>query len=415
MEYLCIGNDITDAVQSQREMHRLRKYLQAIIDSMPSILVGVDQDHRITFWNQEAERAQGVSRIQALGQRPDALFPRLRNQMAVVGQAMAEKSVKKLEKVPDWVDQDLRYSDIVIYPIHVEGVEGAVIRLDDVTARIRMEDMMVQTEKMLSVGGLAAGMAHEINNPLGGMLQSAQNILRRISPNIPANLQAARESGVTLDGVRNYLDRRGIIRFIEGIRESGERASKTVSDMLNFSRKSPSRKTFTCLAELLDRTVALAAHDYDLKKKYAKRSYGRSIEIVREYTHDLPPVFCTPSEIEQVILNLLRNAAQAMTGSEPAKIPPRITLRLFREGNTACIEVMDNGPGMDERTRKRVFEPFFTTKDVGIGTGLGLSVSYFIVTSNHGGTLSVVSSPEDGARFLIRLPIDSEAALLEGS
>ena len=247
MEYLCIGNDITDAVLSQREMHRLRKYLQAIIDSMPSILVGVDQDHRITFWNQEAERAQGVSRKQALGQRPDALFPRLRNQMAVVGQAMAEKSVKKLEKVPDWVDQDLRYSDIVIYPIHVEGVVGAVIRLDDVTARIRMEDMMVQTEKMVSVGGLAAGMAHEINNPLGGMLQSAQNILRRISPDIPANLQAARDSGVTLEGVRNYLDRRGIIRFIEGIRESGERASKTVSDMLNFSRKSPSRKTL-CLS-----------------------------------------------------------------------------------------------------------------------------------------------------------------------
>ena len=406
LEYLCIGNDITDAVQSQREMHRLRKYLQAIIDSMPSILVGVDQDHRITFWNQEAERAQGVSRKQALGQRPDALFPRLQNQMAAVGQAMAEKSVKKLEKVPDWVDQDLRYSDIVIYPIHVEGVVGAVIRLDDVTARIRMEDMMVQTEKMVSVGGLAAGMAHEINNPLSGMLQSAQNILRRISPDIPANLQAAADCGVTLEGVRNYLDQRGIIRFIEGIRESGERASKTVSDMLNFSRKSPSRKTFTSLAELLDRTVALAAHDYDLKKKYD----FRSIEIVREYFHDLPPVFCTPSEIEQVILNLLRNAAQAMTGSEPAQKPPRITLRLFREENTACIEVMDNGPGMDERTRKRVFEPFFTTKDVGIGTGLGLSVSYFIITSNHGGTLSVISSPDDGARFLICLPIDSETA-----
>jgi two-component system, NtrC family, sensor kinase len=351
-----------------------------------------------------------VPRKQALGQRPDALFPRLRNQMAVVGQAMAEKSVKKLEKVPDWVDQDLRYSDIVIYPIHVEGVVGAVIRLDDVTARIRMEDMMVQTEKMISVGGLAAGMAHEINNPLGGMLQSAQNILRRISPDIPANRQAAADCGVTLEGVINYLDRRGIIRFIEGIRESGERASKTVSDMLNFSRKSPSRKTVACLAELLDRTVVLAAHDYDLKKKYD----FRSIEIVREYTHDLPPVFCTPSEIEQVMLNLLRNAAQAMTGSEPARKPPRITLRLLREGNAACIEVMDNGPGMDEDTRKRVFEPFFTTKDVGIGTGLGLSVSYFIVTSNHGGTLSVVSSPEDGARFIVRLPIDSGAALPSG-
>ena len=401
MEYLCIGNDITDAVQSQREMYRLRKYLQAIIDSMPSVLVGVDQDMCISFWNQEAERAQGVSRKQALGHRPEELFPRLQDQMSMVGRAMAEKSVKKLEKVPDWMDRDLRYFDIVIYPIHVEGIAGAVIRLDDVTARIRMEEMMIQTEKMLSVGGLAAGMAHEINNPLGGMLQSAQNILRRISPELPANRQAAEDCGVTLEGVRDYLERRGIIRFIEAIRESGERASKTVSDMLNFSRKSPSQKTFVCLAELLDRTVTLAAQDYDLKKKYD----FRSIEIVRDYTHALPPVFCTPPQIEQVILNLLRNAAQAMAGSILADKPPCITLRLFRDGNTACIEVIDNGPGMDEETRKRVFEPFFTTKDVGIGTGLGLSVSYFIISSNHGGNLSVVSCPGDGARFLIRLPI----------
>jgi PAS domain S-box-containing protein len=401
IEYLCIGNDITDAVQTQREMYRLRKYLQAIIDSMPSIIVGVDQDLCVSFWNQEAERAQGVPRKQALGQRPDALFPRLRDQMSVVNRAMAEKSIKKLEKVPDWVDQDLRYFDIVIYPIHVQGLVGAVIRLDDVTARIRMEDMMVQTEKMLSIGGLAAGMAHEINNPLAGMLQSAQNILRRISPELSANRQAAEECGVTLEGVRNYLAQRGIIRFIEAIRESGERASRTVSDMLNFSRKSSSQKSFVCLAELLDRTVALAARDYDLKKKYD----FRNIEIVREYTHELPPVLCTPPQIEQVILNLLRNAAQAMTGSMPANKPPRITFRLYQEGNFACIEVIDNGPGMDENTRKRVFEPFFTTKDVGIGTGLGLSVSYFIISSNHGGTLSVASCPGDGARFLIRLPI----------
>lgn len=403
MEYLCIGNDITDAVQSQREMYRLRKYLQAIIDAMPSAVVGVDQDHRITFWNQEAERAHGVSRKQALGRQPAELLPRLRDHMDLVAQAMTEKSVKTVEKVPDRLDRDLRYFDIVIYPIHVEGAGGAVIRLDDVTARTRMEDMMVQTEKMLSLGGLAAGMAHEINNPLGGMVQSAQNILRRISPEIAANRAAAGECGVRLEDVNRYLVNRGIIRFIEGIRESGERASKIVSDMLNFSRKRSAGKTPTRLPELLDRTVALAAHDYDLKKKYD----FRSIDIVREYTADLPPVSCSPSEIEQVILNLLRNAAQAMTGPEPSCRPPRITLRLYQDGNMACMDVIDTGPGMDESTRKRVFEPFFTTKDVGVGTGLGLSVSYFIITSNHGGMLSVDSTPEHGTRFTIRLPMDA--------
>ncbi len=402
MEYLCIGNDITDAVQSQKETQRLRNYLQAIIDAMPSILIGVDQNMYVTLWNQEAEKAQGVSRDLAINQRLDVIFPRLQQQMNFVAQAMTEKSIKQREKVPDWQDEDMRYSDIMIYPIHVEGASGAVIRVDDVTARVRMEDMMVQTEKMLSIGGLAAGMAHEINNPLGGMLQSAQNILRRISPEIPANCQIARNCGISLDAMRTYLEQRDILKFIENIRESGERASRTVSDMLNFSRRSQSRKAYTSLSELLDRTVSLAAHDYDLKKKYD----FRSIEIVREFAQDVPPVFCTPTEIEQVILNLLRNAAQAMSG-----IPhhlPRITLRLFRDNNMARIEVLDNGPGIDEKTQKRVFEPFFTTKDVGIGTGLGLSVSYFIITRNHGGAMAVVSSPSDGARFIVQLPLEQE-------
>jgi PAS domain S-box-containing protein len=405
-EYLCIGNDITDAVHAEQEMHRLRDYLQAIIDAMPSILVGVDRHLRITLWNKEAERAQGVPKDLAFGHPPDALFPQLRDQLSILQEAMTEKSIKKLEKVPYRVDGDPRYSDIVIYPIHVEGVEGAVIRLDDVTQRVRMEDMMIQTEKMLSVGGLAAGMAHEINNPLGGMLQSAQNILRRVSPDLSANHQAAMECGVSLKEIRCYLERRGIIGFIEGIRESGERASRIVRDMLNFSRKSPSQKTFTDLAELLDRTVTLAAHDYDLKKKFD----FRSIRIVREFTSDLPPVWCTRSEIEQVILNLLRNAAQSMAVQAIDHKPPQITLRLTKDPNFARIEVMDNGPGMDEETRKRVFEPFFTTKEVGIGTGLGLSVSYFIITSNHGGAMSVVSSPGDGARFVIELPIASKGS-----
>jgi signal transduction histidine kinase len=118
-------------------------------------------------------------------------------------------------------------------------------------------------------------------------------------------------------------------------------------------------------------------------------------------------VYCDKTEIEQVILNLLKNAAQAMAEDEaPA---PTITLRTRCEPPCALIEVIDNGPGMDEKTLKRIFEPFFTTKEVGSGTGLGLSVSYFIVTEQHRGRLSATSKPGQGACFSIRLPLDREA------
>ena len=266
--------------------------------------------------------------------------------------------------------------------------------------------MMVQTEKMMSVGGLAAGMAHEINNPLGGMLQSLQNVIRRLSPGLAANETEALACGTRLETIRCYLEKRDILRFLENIRVSGERASHIVENMLSFSRRSESRKTPVDLPELLDKAVELATHDYDLKKKFD----FRHIRIVRHYEADLAPVPCVPTEIEQVVFNLLRNAAQAMGGSGQRAEPPCITLRLRRDSQFVVIEVADNGPGMDEQRLKRIFEPFFTTKEVGVGTGLGLSVSYFIITNNHNGFMSAESTPGKGASFIIRLPlIDSPA------
>jgi signal transduction histidine kinase len=111
-----------------------------------------------------------------------------------------------------------------------------------------------------------------------------------------------------------------------------------------------------------------------------------------------------------VVLNLLRNAAQAMVVHERQKDLPRITLELHRENESAVIKITDNGPGMDEQKLKRIFEPFFTTKEVGVGTGLGLSVSYFIITNNHNGSMSAESSPGQGACFTIRLPLTDPMA-----
>jgi signal transduction histidine kinase len=146
--------------------------------------------------------------------------------------------------------------------------------------------------------------------------------------------------------------------------------------------------------------LRLAASDYDLKKKYD----FSQVEIVRDFDPQLEWVVCDQTEIEQVFLNLIKNAAQAMgQGNNP--LPHRIILRTRKEADYARIEVEDNGPGMDEQTRRRVFEPFFTTKAVGLGTGLGLSVSYFMITEQHKGMIDVTSSPGEGTCFTVRLPL----------
>ncbi len=267
----------------------------------------------------------------------------------------------------------------------------------DITERKRTQEIMIQTEKMISVGGLAAGMAHEINNPLAGILQNVQVLRTRMSGRLTIDKTVAKECGTSIEAIRAYMEKRNYFNIIDGVMESGLRASEIVVNMLSFTRKTGDQFKPHDLSELLDKAIDLASSDYDLKKKYD----FKQIEIVREYDILTPKVSCDGSMIQQVFLNLLKNGAQSMTKRE--RKPPRFTIRIKPDGHTAHIEIEDNGLGMDETTRKRVFEPFFTTKDVGEGAGLGLSVSYFIITENHKGAMSVESKPGKGAKFIIRL------------
>ena len=311
------------------------------------------------------------------------------------GPQIFEWQAKKKNGELFWVEVNLRFSTI-----GDEEMVLAVVR--DISQRKKTQEMMIQSEKMLSVGGLAAGMAHEINNPLAGMMQSANVIANRLGRdmNIPANHEAARKAGTTMEAIQAFMEDRGILKMVESIRLSGVRAAKIVANMLSFARKSDAGVSSHILSSLMDKTLELAATDYDLKKKYD----FKVIEIRKEYEDKLPIVPCEGAKIQQVLLNILINGAQAMQRAGIEK--PVFTLRTKMEnaGKTACIEIEDNGPGMDEATRKRVFEPFFTTKPVGEGTGLGLSVSYFIISENHGGEMTVTSSPGQGAKFTIRLP-----------
>jgi PAS domain S-box-containing protein len=393
--------DITERVRSERELLRMRTYLKNIIDSMPSVLVGVDKEGMVTEWNQSAEKATGVPTGSAIGQSFGKLFPELESRLDNMRAAIRTHTPMRTERVITEKDGEPRYADVMVYPLLADEAAGAVIRIDDITSRVRIEQMMVQTEKMLSVGGLAAGMAHEINNPLSGVLQGSQNIQRRLSPDLEANQRTAEALGVDLELVYRYLDERGILDFLDAIQQSASRASHIVADMLAYSRSTSTDFQPARVEEMLDTVVRLAASDYDLKKKYD----FKQIEIVRDFDPELKTLICDHTEIEQVLLNLIKNAAQAMAGGGTPP-PHRIILRTRREEEFGRIEVQDNGPGMDEQTQRRVFEPFFTTKTVGVGTGLGLSVSYFIVTEQHKGTIDVSSSPGEGTCFIIRLPLN---------
>ncbi len=398
--------EIHEKAQVERQLTDFKNYLVNIINSMPSALITVDGNFMVTQWNREASRVSGTSTGDAMYSRINQAYPFLTNYLDYISRALIERETHKIEKVPQAIGEETRFYDIVIYPLSDTGYPGAAIRMDDVTDRIQLEEMMVQTEKMMSVGGLAAGMAHEINNPLGAIVHSAQNIKRRLSPQLPRNNEIAYRVGTNLNVIRAYLDEQDIVRFLDNILDAGERAAKIVSNMLQFSRRSDKTLTPVDLGELLRRSIEIARSDFSLRA-------GFTIDNMQLETDFAPGIIvpCMPNELEQVMLNLIKNAIQAIRDREDPEYKGMIEIRARKTETHAVITVQDNGIGMDEDTRKRIFEPFFTTKEVGRGTGLGLSVSYFIICTNHRGSMEAQSEPGKGTKFILRLPLTPDPSL----
>ncbi|MBU2645068.1 PAS domain S-box protein [bacterium] len=397
--------DITQRKQAEEALRDSEEKYRKVVDNAIEAICVV-QDGRFAYFNPEAVRLFGYSK-EALLQVPyeDTIYPEDR-QRITSSQRQRERGEHSSGVYSHRIvthDGSVRWVDVKAVTITWNAHPGSLIFMADITDRKRSEELMIQSEKMMSMGTLAAGMAHELNNPLGGILQGAQNVLRRLSPELTSNLKPAAESGIDLHRLQSYLDKRDIYTSLNGIRESGRKASQIIANMLQFSRKSESRMAPTNLAEVMEKVLELAGKDYNLKKRHD----FRSIRINKVFDPNLPLVPCTETEIEQVVLNLVGNAAQAMSGIKQDD-PPQITLRLLMDTPMARMEIIDNGPGMAEAVRKRIFEPFFTTKPVGEGPGLGLSVSYMIIVNNHQGSIEVESQPGKGTRFIIKLPLDRE-------
>ncbi|MBA3012101.1 MAG: PAS domain S-box protein [Proteobacteria bacterium] len=366
-----------------------------------------DLNFKVIEWNPSAERIFGYTRKEAVGKHAaDLILPEgLKDAVERVFQELfsgrgGERSVNEnLTKngkiiLCDWYNAVLKNNN--------GETIGATSLVNDITEKTKIQELMIQSEKMLSIGGLAAGMAHEINNPLSGMIQNAQLAYRRLAEDIPANKKVAEELGVSLESIQKYAENRGILKQLANISDGGQHAAKVIENMLSYSRKSDRVRKETPLEELINNTIELCGTDYDLKRKYN----FNQLEIIREYSPDLPPIFCEKSKIQQVLFNIFKNASDSMNLKTYENEAPRLTIRLESRDKNIHIQVEDNGMGMSPETCKHIFEPFFTTKK-DKGTGLGLSISYYIIVDDHGGQMKVESDLGKGTRFIIELPLRS--------
>jgi two-component system NtrC family sensor kinase len=291
---------------------------------------------------------------------------------------------------------------------------GFVIELHDVSAwRIsedelrRVQTRLLQTDKLASIGQLAAGVAHEINNPLGYVYSNLHTLrdyvtglLRLVGAyeEVERGLPTAEAAWDSLHVVKSGIDighvRGDVIDLLAESQEGIQRVKRIVQDLKEFSHADSDDKwRLVDLHKGLDSTLNIAKNEFKYKATVEK-DYGC-----------LPAVECVMSQINQVFMNILINAGQAITENGKIRIATGV------EGDEVWVDISDNGCGIAPESIGHIFDPFFTTKQVGIGTGLGLSLSYSIV-EKHGGRIEVDSQPGNGARFRVRLPIRSAVAEL---
>jgi signal transduction histidine kinase len=242
-------------------------------------------------------------------------------------------------------------------------VTGTLVVIENVTERAQLEEQLLQREKLSSIGLLAAGVAHEVNTPLAGISSYAQMLLQQIDGSDPKR------------------------HLLEKIHLQTVRASGIVNNLLNFSRTGDTQFREIDLNQVLDDTIQLL----EPQLRHAR------VEIVCRYDEELPAAFGNASKLQQVFMNLILNARDAMPNGGRISIHTRLV------ETSLVIDFRDTGIGMSPEVIARIYDPFFTTKEIGQGTGLGLALSYGIV-QEHGGRIFVESRPGEGAHFTIKLP-----------
>ncbi len=396
-----------EIVKSHEKLKIKEQQLRDILEKLP-VPVLLYENKKIVFLNKIFENTFGYT-IEDLSEPAkdlEKLLPLKHQLQRVVDDYRQKSNSVSGDGTLQWDSIQIACKDGKLLEVEsritISGSQILIV-LNDITEQRKTQELMIQTERMMSIGGLAAGMAHEINNPLAGIIQTASILSNRLSDKtMPANNKAAEAANTTMESVYQFMEDRGILRMLKAVTDSGKRIGSIIENMLNFARKSDFSFSAYDPTVLLEKTVTLASTDLDLK----------SIIIEKKYDDDLPMVECTESEIQQVLLNVFNNGAHAMFEKQALEkdYRPKFCLKLSKEieFNMLRIEIKDNGPGIEKETFKRIFEPFFTTKPIGVGTGLGLSVSFFIITENHKGTMEVESELGKGTNFIIRLPLVQE-------
>lgn len=368
-------NLAVEVAKRTKEIEEQKRFTEKIIDSLPVSLYVVDADMRIVAWNQSREEALGIHRRQAIGRNVFNVLvkqPRiqLQNEFMEVfrsgkiiqfeqdSHSNGQKTVWKISKIPMRVDN--------------AEVSHIITVGEDITEQKKMNEAVIHTEKLASIGRLAAGVVHEINNPLATISACSEALISRVGEV---------QTGEIQDDFKEYL---------QIIKDEAFRCKTITNSLLEFSHQRQAEKIQCDINQIIDQTLLLLRHHPKIGK----------MKINKELDSSLGSVLVNEGQMKQIFIALISNAYDAM--DKDSELTIRTRWQDIELERTICAEFSDTGSGIPDSILSKIFDPFFTTKEIGKGTGLGLSVCYGIVT-DHGGKIEVDSVEGKGSTFRVLL------------
>jgi PAS domain S-box-containing protein len=367
--------DITARREIERQLYKQQEFARRLVDSFPDLILVLDSTAHYTFISPRCKDILGYELEETKGMEfggrthPEDLSAVLSLYSDILEgrQSFASLEVRVRHKLGDWRLIRFNFS-----PLFDENgkIEGVVLSGRDVTELKRLEEQLIQAEKLAAMGQMLAGVAHELNNPLTAILGVTEMLRER-------------------QGVEE-----GAKRQLELTHRQARRAARIVQNLLEFSRPASPQKKPMDLNSIIDRTLQL--HEHSLRRN--------NVSVDFRPQPELPGVIGDANQLIQVLLNLVTNAEQAI---REVRESGRIQIRLARSGDRISITVQDDGVGIRPEMLPRLFDPFYTTKRPGGGTGLGLSICMSIVRE-HGGTIEATPLPAGGSAFTVYLPVAVE-------
>lgn len=381
-----LENEINMHVSTTARLRASEAYIKNILESMPLMLVGVNRDGKITQWNKRAEDATGIKAENILNKNLWQAYPTI-----TVSPEQVNGAIENNETITLKHTQHGQYCfDITIYPLQGEIESGVVILIDDVTKKMMAENMLIQNDKMSSMGELASSMAHDINTPLQSILFD----LRTFQHLLANSRQYVNES--TTNGTTDKLT-----NLLSDAYEKGEKVASIVHNLQEFARGRSDRIQSANMVDVMDHTLELAG---DVLSAPSGLKF-KDIQIERNYEKDLPMIPCYVTELQQALLSLFRHAYDALSQVVDDDRQPIIKIQMNVSYDTFWIRIQHNGVGLTNEELMYLFEPFVRkdTPEFSYEAGKRLSFAYFIITEQHRGQMAVTSDINVGTTFHIQL------------